>query len=415
MFNKFAILIGTTAELYEYSLFGYFAPELGKCFFPNSDVEHSIIYTFLIFSIAYLIRPIGGIIFSHYSDRYGRKKILFFSLSMMILSTCIIGISPSFPMSNLIAPIVLFFARIVQGLAISGEFITSMVYVIEGTERKGLYGSLVFSFGILGMLGAILIHNLLSIILTPTELSSWGWRIPFIISLPIFFLAYYIRAYLLETSDYLVAKKLSRILFFPLRTAITQSPHKLLFGFILTFFSSTIFYICFIFMPIYLNQITVNASNYSLVLNTFLYMCALPIFGYFSDQWGKLKILTLGFIGVILLIFPFYLCLSSELTILSYIIIFSFPFTCAAYIAPIPSILYDLYDTNIRNSSISLVYNTSIALSGGIASMIIFWILNVTHLKVSPAIYIVILALIIFSTLIKIPFNNSPDIKHDYI
>ena len=162
--EKPAVLIGTAFELYDYALYSNFSYEIGKTFFQNESSNDSLIYTFLAFSIAYLVRPLGGFIFSHCSNRYGRKPVLFVSMLMMVFSTLLIGLSPSAIQIGIMASAVLITARIIQGFAISGEFVTSMIYVIEKTtpRKRGYIGSTIFSFGMIGMLIGMLVHLFLS-------------------------------------------------------------------------------------------------------------------------------------------------------------------------------------------------------------------------------------------------------------
>ena len=162
---------------------------------------------------------------------------------------------------------------------------------------------------------------------------------------------------------------------------------------------------CFIVMPAYLSRI-VFLNGYEIncitIINIVVYMISLPIFGCIADKYGKILVMRIGLFMVILLIIPFYYFLSHKSNYLVHLVEAIFVSSCAAYIAPIPAFLCDLYGVEFRISAISLVYNTSSAIFGGLSPLIVFWLIEMTGLKIAPAMYI-----IFFSSFALLLFLNN--------
>lgn len=421
--DKSAVFLGTAIELYDYAIYSNFTKEIGVSFFPNGTPKDSLLYSFFIFALAYIVRPFGGIIFSHFSDKYGRKKTLFISMLLMIISTALIGIVPPASQIGVVAPIILIVSRIMQGLAISGEFVSGMVYAIEKTkpENKGLVGSMIFMFGIVGMLSGMLMHVCLTMILSPEQILDWGWRLPFFFGLPLYFIAIYIRKNSKESQEYINTVTQNKISNFPLKDSIIKFPKAIFLGTAITLFSASVFYTCIMFMPVFLSKIISlpeeEAYNFS-IINTTIYMIALPFFGYLSDKFGRKKVLGFGALFVSILVVPYFYTITTAFKT-NYLIAFLFAPICAAYIAPIPALLSELYPPQYRNSSISVVYNTSISLIGSLAPLISLWLVYTTKLKYSPSFYVLFFSapiiLFFLSNVFKYIFSNRMGEKWLYM
>jgi len=147
-------MIGNVLEWYDFAIYGYFATQIGRNFFPHEDAVAQLLSAFGVFAIGYLMRPIGGVIVGHIGDRFGRRAALTFSVTAMAIPTFLIGLLPGYQTIGLLAPIGLTLLRIVQGLSVGGEYTTSMVFLIERAPegRRGLMGALAASGSALGIL-----------------------------------------------------------------------------------------------------------------------------------------------------------------------------------------------------------------------------------------------------------------------
>src|SRR5476651_1854974 len=176
-----AVSIGNALEWYDISSYGYFAVYVAKAFFPNSDPTVSLLLTFGTFGLAFLVRPIGGLVLGAYADRHGRKASLMISIVLMTIGTLAIACMPTFETIGIIAPIAVLLARLLQGFSAGGEFGSSTAFLVEHMpERRGFIASWQFASQGLGQLFSSGFGVGLTLLMTPENLSSWGWRIPFL-------------------------------------------------------------------------------------------------------------------------------------------------------------------------------------------------------------------------------------------
>src|SRR3984885_1742144 len=175
-----AVSIGNALEWYDISSYGYFAVYVSKAFFPNSDPTISLLLTFGTFGLAFLVRPIGGVMLGAYADRHGRKASLMVSIVLMTFGTLAIAIMPTYDTIGILAPIAILIARLVQGFSAGGEFGSSTAFLVEhAPERRGFIASWQFASQGLSTLLASAFGVGLTSWMTPSDMQSWGWRIPF--------------------------------------------------------------------------------------------------------------------------------------------------------------------------------------------------------------------------------------------
>ncbi|PTK91422.1 MFS transporter, partial [Staphylococcus gallinarum] len=200
--SVFATGIGNAMEWFDFALYSYLAVIISKNFFSQvENDEIKLIFTFATFAIAFLLRPVGGIVFGKIGDKYGRKVVLTSTIILMAISTFIIGILPTYDQIGIWAPIILLIARIMQGFSVGGEYAGAMVYIAESSpDNKRIRLGSGLELGTLS--GYIFASVLITIMfwLIPSEsMQSWGWRIPFFVSIPIGLFGLYLRSHLEES------------------------------------------------------------------------------------------------------------------------------------------------------------------------------------------------------------------------
>src|SRR5918994_1839578 len=190
-----AAVIGNAMEWYDFAVYGFFASIIGKLFFPTSEPSLSVIAALGVFAVGFLMRPIGGIVFGYIGDRYGRTFSLFLSIGAMAAGTLAMGLLPTYETAGMLAPILMITCRIVQGLAVGGEYATSIIVLVESApvRRRGFRGSLACLGATAGNLlgsatGAFLFHNL-----DENQIAEWGWRIPFLMGVAVAIAGIYLR------------------------------------------------------------------------------------------------------------------------------------------------------------------------------------------------------------------------------
>src|ERR1700678_2771777 len=203
-----ATSIGNALEWYDITLYGYFALYVSKAFFPNDDPTTSLLLTFGTFGLAFLVRPIGGVVLGAYADRYGRKASLMISIMLMTVGTSVIALMPAYETIGILAPISVLAARLVQGFSAGGEFGSSTAFLVEHQpERRGFIASWQFASQGLSNLLASAFGVGLTAWMTPADLTAWGWRIPFLFGVLIGPIGIYIRNHLDETPEFLAMRR----------------------------------------------------------------------------------------------------------------------------------------------------------------------------------------------------------------
>lgn len=176
-----ATSIGNALEWYDITVYGYFAVYISKAFFPNDNQTTSLLLTFGTFGLAYLARPIGGLVLGAYADRHGRKASLLISIVLMTLGTLAVALMPTYGTIGVLAPIAVIAARLVQGFSAGGEFGSSTAFLVEHRpDQRGFIASWQFASQGLSNLLASTFGVVLTVWMAPADLSSWGWRIPFL-------------------------------------------------------------------------------------------------------------------------------------------------------------------------------------------------------------------------------------------
>src|ERR1700726_4058207 len=192
-----ATSIGNALEWYDIAIYGYFAVYISKAFFPSNDPTTSLLLTFGTFGLSFLVRPIGGVILGAYADRHGRKASLMVSIVMMTFGTLAIALMPSYETMGILAPIAVLAARLVQGFSAGGEFGSSTAFLVEHMpHRRGFIASWQFASQGLGQVLSSAFGVGLTTWMTTAEMSSWGWRIPFLFGVLVGPVGIYIRNHL---------------------------------------------------------------------------------------------------------------------------------------------------------------------------------------------------------------------------
>lgn len=201
-------VVGNACEWYDYVIYASLAPVLATVFFPKSDKVVGLMLTFVVFAAGFLIRPVGGMVFGNIADKYGRKRAFIYSIVLMALPALAIGLLPSYDSAGRLSVLLLLFFRLLQGMAIGGEYPTMITYIAELSppERRGYIGSYASVTTVAGVLAATITVAIITKTLSHADLISFGWRIPFFITFVTILVGYYIRLKLPESMLFLAEK-----------------------------------------------------------------------------------------------------------------------------------------------------------------------------------------------------------------
>ncbi|MGD1895108.1 MAG: MFS transporter [Cyclobacteriaceae bacterium] len=400
-------MIGNVLEWYDFAIYGFFAPILGRLFFPSDDPTTSLIASFGAFAAGFLMRPIGGAVFGHIGDRYGRKKALNISVLMMAIPTFLIGIMPTHAQIGFAAAIILVLLRMLQGLSVGGEYTSSIVYLAESTPngKRGLYTSTSIVGGTGGILLGSFFGSIITDMLTEAELQAWGWRIPFLLGILVAGVGFLLRRHMPETID--EGGKVENPLL-----VMRNSWQQVISVGGLNLLAAITFYALFVFSVTWLVDYVHEPRTVALRLNSIglvIFLIALPIFASLSDRVGRKPVIVGGALAIILFAYPLFWLMHhhSELMIIAGGA--GMALLAAAYMASIPVTLTEMFPSNIRVSAVSVGYNLAYAIFGGTIPMVAVWLIEKQHDDLAFVWYIIGAAVISLGIALSISYKNHQE------
>lgn len=321
-----AATIGTIIEWFDYALYGAAAGLIiNKLFFPQFSETAGVLAAFATFAVGFFSRPLGGVLISHIGDRFGRKPALIFTIALMGLSTVAMGLLPTYAQAGLWAPALLVILRLLQGFGAGAEYAGAVTLVAEYVppERKAYYTAYLQAATVVGIMLATLMFLLVSYLPEET-LFGWAWRVPFLISALLLFVALYIRKNLDETPEYVTAmekaaekRQETRV---PLGELITKSPKELLFGFLSVTGHNANAYILSAFSLSYMTNTLHMARTDALtavMIATLTGIVLTPPMGAIADRIGHARVYLFGAIFVFLYAFPMFALLDTKNVVLA--------------------------------------------------------------------------------------------------
>jgi MHS family shikimate/dehydroshikimate transporter-like MFS transporter len=316
-----AATIGTVIEWFDYALYGAAAGLIiNKLFFPQFSESAGVLAAFATFAVGFFSRPLGGIVISHIGDRFGRKPALIFTIALMGASTVAMGLLPTYAQIGIWAPVLLVVLRLLQGFGAGAEYAGAVTLVAEYVppERKAYYTAYLQAATVVGIMLATLSFLLVSL-LSEETLFGWAWRVPFLASGLLFFVALYIRKHLDETPEYVAAMEKAaekrHEAQVPLRELISKSPRELLFGFLSVTGHNANAYILSAFSLSYMtNTLGMPRTDAltAVMIATLTGIVTTPIIGALADRVGHARVYLFGAIFVFCYAFPMFALLDTK-------------------------------------------------------------------------------------------------------
>lgn len=375
--------VGNLVEWYDWYTYSAFALYFSPVFFPNSNPTAQLLDTAGIFAVGFLMRPIGGWLFGSIADKWGRKTSMTYSVLIMAIGSLIIGLTPGYKQIGIAAPLLLVFARLVQGLSTGGEYGTSATYLSEMAAKKhrGFYSSFQYVTLIGGQLLALGIQLILqNWLLTPDELHRWGWRIPFFIGAVLSFIALYLRRHIDETAVFKSKdgeEKNSGI------KALMRYPKEVFTVVGLTLGGTIAFYT----FSTYMQKFLVNTVHLSKETSTILSFISLlifailqPLFGLLSDKIGRRPLLIgFGILGACCT-YPILTTLAGQRNNMIILLLMVFALIIVSGYTSINAVVKaELFPAEIRALGVGLPYALTVAIFGGTAEYLALWFKNIGH------------------------------------
>jgi metabolite-proton symporter len=390
-----ASLIGTTVEWYDFFLYGSAAALVfNKLFFPEFDPLTGTLLAFATYALGFVARPVGGVVFGHFGDRIGRKRLLMLSLVMMGLATVLIGLLPTYSQIGVWAPIALIALRLVQGFAVGGEWGGAVLMAAEhgDTARRGFWASWPQAGVPAGNLLAAAVLAIMAAIQTEADFLAWGWRVPFVLSALLVVVGWYIRNRVAESPMF--EKELDEAEAppkVPALEVLRERPKALVLGAGLRVGENISYYILTVFSLTYL--VDVSKESRGLALNALLIgaavqFFAIPLFALLSDKIGRRPVYALGAFGLAAWCFVMFGLLGSGNNASIILALVVGLVLHGAMYGPQAAFITELFPTRIRYSGVSLAYQLTSIVAGSLAPIIALWLYKEYGSATPVAIYV---------------------------
>ncbi|NEA26202.1 MFS transporter [Actinomadura bangladeshensis] len=402
--------MGNCVEWFDFGVFsaGIMTAIIGTVFFPEGAAGSASLRSFALIAAAFLARPFGGLFFGPMGDKLGRKRVLAVTIIMMSSSTFVIGILPGYNTIGIAAPLLLLAVRLVQGFSTGGEYggAATMIAEYAPTHRRGFFGSFLELGTLTGyILGAGLVL-VMDLSLSTSAMNDWGWRIPFLLALPLGFVGLYVRTRIEDTPTFQELEKAGKKAHSPLKETLQHHWRVIVMLIGIVFMLNVADYTLLTFMPSYLvdflHKNDTTAQLITIIIEALMILVIVPI-GSLSDRIGRKPLLITAAVGYIFLSWPAFALMQTNNMIgvgLGYAIVGGLLVLILAVIA---ATFPAMFPTQVRYGAFAIGYNISTSLFGGTAAVLVGSLIDVTGSNYIPAYYLMLAALVALYPIIKIP------------
>jgi MHS family proline/betaine transporter-like MFS transporter len=380
--------LGNALEIYDFTVYSFFAVIIGKLFFPGESALASLLMSLATFAVGFLMRPLGAVIIGRVADRCGRKAALSLTIGLMTVGTAMIAFTPTYSSIGIVATVILVLGRLLQGISAGGEVGTASAFLMESgrTDNRCFMVSWQgASQGAAALVGA-LTGLLLTSTLSEQALHSWGWRVPFVIGLLIGPVGWYIRQHLDETHTAPHQPT-------PLGALLHTQARTLVLGILLMAVSTVTMYMVVFYMPTYLVQTLHYPSGFAFALvglASALLAVIPPLAGHYADRLPSRKTMLYWVVGLpLVMVYPAFLLLGMQNTLLCMLAITLLVMPLAVGIGPTLALMMEAFPREQRVTGLSIIYSFGVTLFGGFSPLLVTWLIGVTGNPLTPAFYLV--------------------------
>jgi len=390
---------GTVVEWFDYGLYLYLVPVVAPLIFPTGNQLTAIIASLGVFAAGSLLRIAGGAFFGSIGDRLGRKKALVLSILMMTVPMGLTAFLPTYAQIGIAATILFTVMRMLQGFSAGGEYSGTVVQLVEQApaSRRGFIASTAVLTSGIGVLLASGLVALLTTVLSEQDMSSWGWRICYLVGGALGLFALVMRRRMSETQAYEAEKDAGDVPKQPLRYALRYLPGPVLMAAFLAGFGGILYYVVLGFVPTILDTYSEIQSDTALWVTTgmtIVYAFATPFFGLLSDRVGRKPTLIGATVGFIVLSFPMLWLMTHEPVWIVVLAGLALLTLLMLYGGPVVAAIGEQFPSRARYSALATGYNLGTAVLGGFAPMVAAWLISVFDTPVAPAGLLVVASII---------------------
>lgn len=406
--------VGNVLEWYDFGLFGFFAPVIGRLFLPAEGSLIPLVETYGVFATGFLARPLGGVLFGYIGDRIGRKRALEISVVLMAAATALMGLLPTYASLGLAAPLLLTLLRLLQGLSVGGEYIGSMSFLAEHAPagRRAFLGSWSSFSVILGSLLGSGVAALCTGLLAEPALHSWGWRVPFLGGILIGLVGFWLRMGVEESPIFLKIRQDGKLSANPVAEAVRNDWAAILTTLGLTGISSVGFYLPFVWLPTWLARIKKPPlpEGQALTANTLALLLLLvmtPFTALISDRIGRRPMYLASAIGYALLSYPLFVLMAGGGFASAVVGGLVFAAVNGLYSGCMAATMVELFPTRTRYTGVAIGYNLGQAVLGGTAPLVGTALIERTGNALAPTFYLIGCALAAGAASLFIPVRHD--------
>jgi len=363
-------MVGTSIEWYDFFVFGTAsALVFGRLFFPTFSELAGTLAAFASFAVGFVARPVGGLVFGHIGDRIGRKTTLVLTLTMMGVATFLMGLMPTYATVGVWAPILMVALRFVQGLAVGGEWGGAVLMATEhsGGQRRGFFGSFAQMGSAVGGLMSTGMFWAMTL-LPENDFLSWGWRVPFLISIVLVFVGLFIRLRIMESPIFAQIKETRRLAKMPVVELLRFDTRNVLLAAGLYLAHGVLFYAMTVYTVSYTNTVYGLARNTYLVGVTAagaIQCLTIPMYGALSDKVGRRPVIIFGTLFIVAFAIPLNLLITSQVPVLTWLaVVIGICVGHNAVYSPTAALYSEMFPAHVRYSGASLGYQLGGAIAG---------------------------------------------------
>jgi MFS family permease len=409
-----ASVVGTSIEWYDFFLYGTAAAIVfPQVFFPRSSAYTGTLESFATYAVGFAARPVGAAIFGHWGDRLGRKAMLIVTLLLMGVSSALVGVLPGTASIGAAAPVLLVVLRLLQGVAVGGEWSGSVLLSMEwGSQRRR---GLMASWPQMGVpIGLILGTGAMSAIALSAEgaFKAWAWRIPFLASLVLVAIGLWVRLRVLESPLFARVLDEGRVARAPVAEVIRRHPREIVLSALLRLSEQAPFYIFTSFALTYIHEHLHKTQGLALLAVSAAgaaELIAIPFFGNLSDRFGRKRIYGLGALGMALIAFPYFALMNTGAAVVIVLTAAVFQVTHSMQYGPQAALIAESFPTRLRFGGSGLGYQLASVIAGGPAPLIATWLLHDFGWQAISA-YIVATAVLTLTATVLLPDRSKADI-----
>ncbi|WP_395064285.1 MFS transporter [Paraburkholderia silvatlantica] len=390
--------LGGALEFYDFVVYGVFAQYIGRAFFSMLAPLTALAMSFAVFAIGYLSRPLGGAVLSWFGDRYGRRRVFIVSVIVVSLSTIGMGLVPTYASWGIAATVTMILLRLIQGFCLGGELPGSITYVVETVPRRaGFVCGIVFFCVNSGVLLAAAVNLAVHLLLAPSDVAAYGWRIAFVFGGLIGLLGFWLRRKLEETPEFSSMKSIASK--HPLAELLREHWRAVLFGIAATVATAGYNGLLFAHMPAYLEKVLhYDARSVAIGQNLALATASLGILvvGRLGDSVSRRHLMRAGALLLIVLSMPFYRAAVAHSMNLSALMILA-GLGAALTNGTFACIVADMFPTRVRFSGVAIAFNLGMTIFSGPTPLVATWLIGKTGDPTSPGLLMIACAVITFA------------------